>query len=41
MTKILRQCVPFVEELNGFEGMIIHEALSWDVTTVRSLTPSR
>jgi hypothetical protein len=36
MTKILRKCVPFVEELNRFKGIIIHEALSWDVTTVRS-----
>ena len=36
MTKILRQCVPFVEELNKFKGIIIHEAVSWDVTTLRS-----
>jgi hypothetical protein len=33
---ILRQCVPFVEELNTCKGMILHEALSWDVTTLRS-----
>jgi hypothetical protein len=36
LKKLLRQCVPFVEELNKFEGIIIHEALSWDVTTLRS-----
>ena len=36
MKAILRQCVPFVEELNKFKGMIIHEALSWDATILRS-----
>jgi hypothetical protein len=36
MKKILRHCVPFVEELNKFKGMIIHEAISWDVVTLRS-----
>lgn len=36
MTRILRQCAPFVEELNKFKGIIIHEAVSWDVTTLRS-----
>jgi len=35
LKKILRQCVPWVEELNKFKGIIIHEALSWDVTTLR------
>jgi hypothetical protein len=38
LKRILLQCVPWVEELNRFKGMIIHEALSWDVTTLR---PSR
>ncbi len=32
---LLRKCVPFVDELNSFKGMILHEALSWDVTTLR------
>lgn len=36
MKKILRKCVPLVAELNKFKGMIIHEAISWDVTTLRS-----
>jgi len=36
LKKILRKCVPLVEELNKFKGMIIHEAISWDVTTLRS-----
>ena len=35
LTKTLHECVPYVEELNKSKGMIIHEALSWDVTTVR------
>ncbi len=38
MQETLRQCVPHVEELNTFKGMIIHEAVSWDVITLR---PSR
>ena len=38
LSRVLRSCVPFVEELNQFKGMINHEALSWDVTTLR---PSR
>jgi hypothetical protein len=36
LKKILRECVPHVEELNSYKGIIIHEALSWDVTTLRS-----
>jgi len=36
LTAILRKCVPCVEELNKFSGMLHHEALSWDVTTLRA-----
>ena len=36
LKKILRECVPFVQELDRFKGMIIHEALSWDVTTLQA-----
>jgi hypothetical protein len=35
MKKLLHKCVPLVEELNKFKGMVIHEAISWDVTTLR------
>lgn len=35
LKKILRQCVLWVDELNEFKGMLMHEALSWDVTTLR------
>ena len=35
LSKILRRCVPYVEELNKYEGIIAHEAVSWDVTTLR------
>ena len=35
LTRILRACVPFVDELNKFKGMIMHEAISWNVTTLR------
>ena len=38
LKKILRQCVPFVDELNRFGGMLMHSAISWDVMTLR---PSR
>jgi hypothetical protein len=36
LTKVLGQCVPHVEELSKCKGMIIREAISWDVTTLRS-----
>ena len=36
LNELLRQCVPFVNELNQFKGMIMHEAISWDVKTLRS-----
>jgi hypothetical protein len=35
MTKLLGECVPYVEEINRFDGTIMHESLSWEVTTVR------
>ena len=35
LTKLLRQCVPFVEELNRFGGMILHHAVSWDAKIIR------
>ncbi len=37
MREALRACVPYVEELNKYEGILMHEALSWDVTTVRTV----
>jgi hypothetical protein len=36
LQKILRKCVPWVEELNKFKGMILHAAVSWDATTLRA-----
>lgn len=35
LKRILGKRVPWVEELDKFKGMVIHEALSWDVTTLR------
>ena len=37
LSKILRRCVPYVEELNKYEGIIVHEAVSWDATTIRAV----
>jgi len=36
MEAILRACASGVRELNQFSGMILHHALSWDVTTLRA-----
>ena len=36
MKAILRTCASSVRELNQFSGMILHHALSWDVTTLRA-----
>ena len=35
MKEFLHRCVPCVEELNRYPGLIMHEALSWAVTTLR------
>ncbi len=37
MKAILRECVPCVRELNQFNGMLLNEDLSWDVTTLRAV----
>ncbi len=33
---LLHRCVPMVKELDAFRGMVLHEAISWDVTNLRT-----
>jgi len=37
LSTLLRKCVPYVEELNKYEGIIAHEGVSWDATTIRAV----
>jgi hypothetical protein len=36
LTELLRQCVPHVDELNAYKGMLMHTSVSWDFKTLRS-----
>ncbi|HUX50261.1 MAG TPA: YciI family protein [Spirochaetia bacterium] len=35
LTRLLHDCVPYVEKLNSYKGIIMHSSISWDVTTIR------
>jgi hypothetical protein len=35
LVRLVKDCKPHDDELNKYDGLIIHEGLSWDVTTIR------
>ena len=35
LVAIVNKCKPYDDELNKTKGLILHEGLSWDVTTVK------
>ncbi len=35
LREIARQCKPYDDDLNATSGLVLHEGLSWDCTTIR------
>jgi len=35
LARLLHDCVPYVEELNRYAGIVMHSSVSWDVVTIR------
>ncbi len=35
LAAMVRECKPYDDDLNRTDGLLFHEGLSWDVTTVR------